>query len=1173
MGKYLRFIICTGIWFLLFCLPVSTFAADKVTLQLIWKNQFQFAGYYVAKELGFYDEAGLDVTIKEYEFGTDVTEDVISRKAHFGVGQSSLILERMEGKPVYLLSAIFQHSPFMLLSQKRGDLKEVSDLKGKRIMVTDDVVGMASLTAMLTGNGIKPGDYISQKHTFRVDDLISGDTDAIAAYISNEPFHMQKRGVDYTIFAPKDHGFDFYSDILFTSQKLYKDNPQLVERFHQASLRGWAYAFAHIDEAVEIILKKYNTQNRDKEALRFEADTLKTLAYDGDTSLGRIARWRVEQIAQVYRLLGFTTKSLNMDDLFYEKGASVRLDLAPEEKSWLAAHRRIVVGGETDWAPFDFIDENGKYAGIADDYLKVIGEKLGIEVEIVTGPSWDELLSMIRRKEIDVLPAIYHSEEREAFVHFTTPYIKITEFIFSRSDNQSISSFADLKDKTIAVVKGYTIEGYLRSNYPKYNLITTPTIQDALKKLVTGEADAFIGDIISTSYNIKELSLVGIKPIVSVPIRGPKVHMAVRKDWPVLRNLIDKTLKAIPEDEHNAIKKHWISLAEKEIEKKLPKVALTPNEQAWLKKHSVIRVHNEKDWPPFNYFEYGSPRGLSIDYMNLVAKKLGIKIEYITGPSWNEFLGMVKRKELDVMLNIVKTEDRLKYLLFTEPYFKNPNVIVSSQENPYETIEALFGKTVAFPKGFYYEEILTKSFPRIRRLPVEDTLAGLKAVAFGRADAALSEAAVVRTLINKNFISGLQISGEVKIGDPDLTNMRIGVRNDWPLLHSALMKAMAAIAPQEMNQIQQKWIARLTDEKERIPLTDAERKWLSEHQDIRLGVDPAWSPFEFIDKNGHYAGIGSGFIAAISDRLDTKMTPIPDLTWSQVIEKAKAGEIDVLPAVTRTSERDKYLNFTKPYLSFPVVIATNKKIPFIGSIKGLEGYQVGVVKDYYTDDILRNDHSYLTLVTYPTLEEALQELDAGRIDAFVDNMITISQEIVRSGLENTRISASTKYTFEISLGVHKDLPELVGILNKVLDDISSQEKAAIQSTWMSDVEVEIRFDFKAILAWAIPIGGSVFLIIAFVVVWNRKLGREIKERKLIEEALLASDEKSRLLLESVGEGVFGVDLDGKWPLLIRRLTGCWATVPRSLSAMVSTRKFTIRTRTDRHIRKANAPCI
>jgi len=472
MEKYQRLLLRVCIWLILFCLPVSTLAADKVTFQLIWKNQFQFAGYYVAKELGFYDEAGLDVTIKEYEFGTDVTAEVVSQHAHFGVGRSSLILESMEGEPVFLLSAIFQHSPFMLLAKNREDLGDVTDLKGKRIMVTDDVVGMASLAAMLVANGIKPDDYTPQRHTFKVDDLISGETDAIAAYTSNEPYQMEKRGVDYTIFSPKDHGFDFYGDILFTSQKLYKDNPQLVERFHRASLRGWEYAFSHIDEVVDIILKKYNTQNRASEALRFEGNTLKKLAFDQDISLGTITRGRVEQIAQVYRLLGFTNQPLNMDDLYYDQKASPRLYLTPEEKSWLAAHRKIVVGGEMDWAPFDFVDESGKYDGIANDYLKVIGEKLGIEVEIITGPSWNELLSMIRRKEIDVLPAIYHSEERESFVHFTSPYLKITEFIFARSDNQTISSLADLKDKTTVVVKGYTIESYLRSNYPNYDLIT-----------------------------------------------------------------------------------------------------------------------------------------------------------------------------------------------------------------------------------------------------------------------------------------------------------------------------------------------------------------------------------------------------------------------------------------------------------------------------------------------------------------------------------------------------------------------------------------------------------------------------------------------------------------------------------------------------------------------------
>ncbi|MBT8367688.1 MAG: transporter substrate-binding domain-containing protein, partial [Deltaproteobacteria bacterium] len=141
---------------------------------------------------------------------------------------------------------------------------------------------------------------------------------------------------------------------------------------------------------------------------------------------------------------------------------------------------------------------------------------------------------------------------------------------------------------------------------------------------------------------------------------------------------------AIGSEERKQLEDKWIVRDFKEIPRvpaaalsEQDKIEFTEAEKRWLDAHPVIRVHNEKDWPPFNYFEYGRPRGLSIDYMDLMAKKLGIEIEYVTGPSWNEFLEMVKRKELDVMLNIVKTEDRQKYLLYTEPYVKNPNVVVS----------------------------------------------------------------------------------------------------------------------------------------------------------------------------------------------------------------------------------------------------------------------------------------------------------------------------------------------------------------------------------------------------------------------------------------------------------------------------------------------------------------
>ena len=101
-------------------------------------------------------------------------------------------------------------------------------------------------------------------------------------------------------------------------------------------------------------------------------------------------------------------------------------------------------------------------------------------------------------------------------------------------------------------------------------------------------------------------------------------------------------------------------------------LALTDAERAWLAENPRVRVHNETNWPPFNFAENGQATGYSIDFMNLVAKKTGLEVDYVTGPTWGEFHEMMKRGELDVMLNIVKTPDRLKYLAYTRALRRQP---------------------------------------------------------------------------------------------------------------------------------------------------------------------------------------------------------------------------------------------------------------------------------------------------------------------------------------------------------------------------------------------------------------------------------------------------------------------------------------------------------------------
>ncbi|MFA6137553.1 MAG: ABC transporter substrate-binding protein [Sulfurimonas sp.] len=297
----------------------SLFSSEtqKVSIQLLWKHQFEFAGFYVAKEKGFYADAGMDVAIKEYDFGTNIAKDVSEGKSDFGVDSSSLILDKIQGLDVYLLMPLLQTSPFVLMTKKRDDLKSVADLKGKKIMLTPNQVTMASLNAMFKVNHLSSGDFINQKHSFNTQDLIDDKTDAMSVYLSNEPFYMIEKGLQYSILNPSDFGFDFYDNILFTSKRLLQQDPQLVEKFYKATKKGWEYAYKNPQEASKIIFDKYNTQNKSIEHLMFEAKELQKMSHFGLREYGKFKPAIISQIVQTYNLLDISKSSVDIKELVY----------------------------------------------------------------------------------------------------------------------------------------------------------------------------------------------------------------------------------------------------------------------------------------------------------------------------------------------------------------------------------------------------------------------------------------------------------------------------------------------------------------------------------------------------------------------------------------------------------------------------------------------------------------------------------------------------------------------------------------------------------------------------------------------------------------------------------------------------------------------------------------
>ena len=259
----------------------------RVLLQLPRRHQMQFAGFYMAKELGFYREAGLDVEIRERVQDTSPVDQVIMGQAEFGV--SSLAMEScLHGMPLVALATLSQHSPFILLVPEHAGIRGVDDLVGRTIL-TPNAALMFELEAMLAAGGITPGEVALASLSPAVD-LTSNQ--AFFCHRCGLPDELEQRGIPFKVFHPRDYGVDIFGELLFTSRNLAQREPGVARAIREASRRGWIYAIHHMDEAVARVQAGYAT-GADRERLAREARIVRDLVMDDTVSIGFIDphRW------------------------------------------------------------------------------------------------------------------------------------------------------------------------------------------------------------------------------------------------------------------------------------------------------------------------------------------------------------------------------------------------------------------------------------------------------------------------------------------------------------------------------------------------------------------------------------------------------------------------------------------------------------------------------------------------------------------------------------------------------------------------------------------------------------------------------------------------------------------------------------------------------------------
>ena len=241
---------------------------EKVSLQLNWKYQFEFAGFIAAKEKGFYADAGLDVELLEYENGLEVVDNVLLRKIQYGLSNSSILTKNNKILPSHLMASYFHQSPHVLAVSK--DINTPNDLIGKKIMLSQEELQNTNLGLMLAHFYVTNENTQFVEPSFNINDFINHQVDAASIYRTNELFQLKKRDAEYNIINPADYDYASSAVNLFTSKSEWQRYPERTKRFTEASNKGWQYALNHQQEIIDIIYNKY-TQRKSIEALTFEA--------------------------------------------------------------------------------------------------------------------------------------------------------------------------------------------------------------------------------------------------------------------------------------------------------------------------------------------------------------------------------------------------------------------------------------------------------------------------------------------------------------------------------------------------------------------------------------------------------------------------------------------------------------------------------------------------------------------------------------------------------------------------------------------------------------------------------------------------------------------------------------------------------------------------------------
>ncbi|MBJ9977237.1 transporter substrate-binding domain-containing protein [Pseudomonas sp. S75] len=491
-----------------------------------------------------------------------------------------------------------------------------------------------------------------------------------------------------------------------------------------------------------------------------------------------------------------TAKPLHL--LTRSNAEATRPALTLEQRQWLSTRTHLVLGtAAADNPPFD-VTSSGEYQGLTADYAGLIAQGLGVPVQVLHFTSRQRAVQALKSGQIDLLGSANGYEAADPDITLSRPYAVDQPVLVTREDETRPLDMG-LANLRLSMLYHYLPLHEVRALYPQARLKTYASTSEALNAVAFGQADVYLGDTISTHFQLNRGHLPSLRMANFGKHEATGFSFALRREDHILASLVNATLQSQPGSVANSIFKRWgagsdVLLTDRRLQ-------LTPREKRWLSEHPSMRVVVTDTSAPLSFFDSnGHFRGITADLLELIRLRTGLKFKIQRASGIGEMIEQVETDQADLIAAVTLGDTDTPELRLSRPYLESPYVIVTRSGRPFTSLEQLKGRRVAVTRHTPSAATLATRYPQVRRIETESTFYSLALLSSGAVDATIT------TLLDANHAIAANTNLVIRASlgtEPASFSMASG--KDQTVLASILDKALLSITPEELGVINSRW--------------------------------------------------------------------------------------------------------------------------------------------------------------------------------------------------------------------------------------------------------------------------------------------------------------------------------------------------------------------------------